>query len=368
MKPPFCAIANQETGEDLIGTAGHYQAYVLIECPEPWPAKVFSLETAFSSQHLPPALCQYIKALRQERSVQVLAVNRNSAPREPLTLMVYESKMPSDYASGIAASTDKSIEGYRGYEYKLSDLTQVVDCLEAHWQGGRIGQPIVQRDILVCTHGMRDRCCARFGRPLFRDAARSAERDKLPNTRVWKVSHIGGHRFAPTAISFPDGRYYGRLSLSALQQIVMRSGSISQLRSVYRGWGLLPKPLQVLERQLMLKHGWSWFEQKLSYRIFSDEKNSHPDKSLTEKLHELSVEIWVEPQTDDQIDKQPDQRSESVGTQPLTYRAKLIYDPQKAVHVKASCSSTTTTRVVKYTIAECALVKRPQPVPEAVNA
>lgn len=326
MNLSFCAIANRQSGEDLIGTAGHYQTYVLIECPLPWAAKVFT------SGCIPPELRQYVKAIRAERSVQFLAINRGAAASEDaLRVMVYEKTVPSD----LARSDDSSESSvYRGHEFKLDNLTQVVDCLEAHWQGDRLGKPITQRDILVCTHGMRDKCCAKFGQPFFREATHAAKQGDLPNTRVWRVSHIGGHRFAPTAISMPDGRYYGRLTLSALQAVLTRSGSIDQMRSVYRGWGLLPKPLQVLERQLLLHHGWSWFDCSLSYRVVSD--SALDGARSKESGRSLSVEMSV--------------------NNTVRYRATIVQDTENTICEKASCDSAVATPIVKYVVAECVLV------------
>ncbi len=355
MTPNFCAIANRQIGEDLIGTAGHYQTYVLIECPLPWAAKVFE------SNHIPLALRQYIKAIQSEQSVQFLAVSRGtSAPSASVTLMIYKRMEPSSEH----LSANEFIEGYRGQEFQLDDLTQVVDCLKSHWQGDLIGKTITQQDILICTHGMRDKCCARFGKPFFIEANRSADRGELPNARLWKVSHIGGHRFAPTAIALPDGRYYGRLTLSALQAIVTRSGSISQLLSVYRGWGLLPAPLQVLEQQLMLQHGWSWFEQKLTYQILLAEAGHHQDDSLTQQLSkgEVGVKVSITPTvtptsvTSEETLAKPNDKS----IQAVTYRAKLTQDLQKTVCVKPSCSSAIATPVIKYKVTECVPVAIPQ--------
>ena len=102
-----------------------------------------------------------------------------------------------------------------------------------------------------------------------------AEKGTLPNVRIWRSSHIGGHRFAPTAITLPDGRYYGRLSLLALQAIVTRQGAIAQLRPVYRGWGILPQPLQLLEQQLLLQHGWSWLDRSVAYQQICSDAGSH---------------------------------------------------------------------------------------------
>ena len=354
MKPSFCAIANRQAGEDLIGTASRYQTYVLVECPMPWAAK------AFTSTQIPPALRQYVKAMKAERSIQFLTVSR-ARPSESVTLMVYErtvertpqriassENMPSQTIPTSSAQLKvQTVSNYRGYEFQLDNLEQVVDCLAAHWQGTRIGKPIAQKDILVCTHGMRDKCCARFGQPLFREATRSIKQGDMPNTRVWKVSHIGGHRFAPTAISLPDGRYYGRLPLEGLQSIAVGSGSADQLeklyREMYRGWGLLPAPLQPLERMLLLRHGWDWLTGSVSYRILSDKTQ--------DKQHELSVEISVT-------------LPESIAA--TVYHAELFQDPEKTLCLKASCSSAIASPVTKYTDAECVLmtpaVAKRQPV------
>lgn len=59
--------------------------------------------------------------------------------------------------------------------------------------------------LLVCTNGRRDACCAVRGRPVV-----LAAYDAAPEA-VWEVSHIGGHRFAPTAIHLPSGQTFGRL-------------------------------------------------------------------------------------------------------------------------------------------------------------
>ena len=59
---------------------------------------------------------------------------------------------------------------------------------------------------LVCTNGVRDTCCAVRGRPVAQSAYAAEP------TRTWEVSHIGGHRFAPTAIHLPSGQTFGRLT------------------------------------------------------------------------------------------------------------------------------------------------------------
>jgi hypothetical protein len=62
---------------------------------------------------------------------------------------------------------------------------------------------LLDHALLVCTNAKRDRCCALLGRPLVDAFATS-----LPG-RVWETSHLGGHRFAPTLVSLPDGYLFG---------------------------------------------------------------------------------------------------------------------------------------------------------------
>lgn len=70
--------------------------------------------------------------------------------------------------------------------------------------GARVTEPL----LLVCTHGRRDRCCALDGRALV-----GAVTSGCPGIAryVWESTHLGGHRFAPTALVLPTGYLYGRL-------------------------------------------------------------------------------------------------------------------------------------------------------------
>ncbi len=339
MKPFSCAMAAQRAGEDLIGTAGYYQTYVFIECPKPWAAK------AFSSEAIPPALRQYVKVTAAQRSVQFLCINRGLAtPPAHTTVLIYER------------IDERTEQGYQGYEFQLEGLDQVVPCLEGYWHSHDLSdlketpysalqnfktapKSIELQDILVCTHGMRDKCCAQFGQPFFREAKQQASQGHLPNMRIWQVSHMGGHRFAPTAISLPDGRYYGRLSLAVLSAIATRSGPIEQLRSVYRGWGMLPPALQVLERQLFLSEGWSWLDNQITYQLITAPEPNTTDQGAGN--HQVHARLSVQA---------PD------GSVSL-HHAKLIQDPRQTYCLKTSCSSASPATVIKYSVAEYSVVK-----------
>jgi len=68
--------------------------------------------------------------------------------------------------------------------------------------GETAGHPL----FLVCTHGKHDRCCAKFGRPLY-----DAVREQVEDGWVWQSSHVGGDRFAGNVVVLPEGLYFGRV-------------------------------------------------------------------------------------------------------------------------------------------------------------
>jgi hypothetical protein len=86
--------------------------------------------------------------------------------------------------------------------------------------GSRTTDPLM----LVCTNSKRDLCCALEGRPL----AQALSDDPTTADSVLEVSHIGGHRFAPTVLVLPTGHVYGRLNAEKARSILVgaRSGKL----------------------------------------------------------------------------------------------------------------------------------------------
>jgi hypothetical protein len=74
----------------------------------------------------------------------------------------------------------------------------------------------------ICTNSKRDQCCATRGRPVavaaYTADASSGPEDALPG--VWEITHLGGHRFSPTAVLLPHGYVYGRLNVAQATQIL----------------------------------------------------------------------------------------------------------------------------------------------------
>ncbi len=306
----FCSDNSRKVGEDIIGSAANYQTYILIECPPPWASE------AFNSKWVPSNLKALVEEVRRARLPIKLLLIANSLSHQvsQTKLLIYQRK------EGLGS-------GYVKQEFSLPNIEDVAIIIKK-WLWGKL--PIfglethVTRDILVCAHGSHDRCCARYGTPFYFYASSMISDLQLDNVRIWKSTHFGGHRFAPTAIDLPEGRYYGRFEQDALKMILMRSGNIKCLNEIYRGWGILPPEIQVLERELIFRYGWDWFNYKVAGRIVEQSQ----DKG------NILAEITFE-KSDGSI---------------YCHQAQLVKDDAKTVELKSSCGATKESVFAKYTV------------------
>jgi hypothetical protein len=258
----FCADHSRCLDEMPIGTARPYSTYVLIECPTPWAA------TAGESQGIPPILSQTMQAIaKQDPSVRFLLINRNRTQLLGCrSVIIYRAR------------TGDVCGGYDKYEFVVNGLGEAAMAIQNFFEGRWANHMIYSRteDVLICTHGSHDQCCARYGNPFYAEAkqvvktisGKDAGKDAGKDIRVWRSSHFGGHRFAPTALTFPDGRCYARLDAVSLRSILSRTGDINPLlRSTYRGWGILPEPLQIMEQAMLQQFGWQAMGWPIAYQI-----------------------------------------------------------------------------------------------------
>ena len=296
----FCSDNSRKLGEEIIGTASNCETYILIECSPPWHTQ------ALNSRLIPDNLRQLIADTKSTRiSVTFLLIaNDISHKKYETTLIIYQKK------SGIS-------NGFRQQEFKLDNIEQVATTVrKLLWSKLSDVEPEIprKRDILICTHGSHDQCCARYGNRLY-----FYLKDKLipnlglENIRLWRSSHFGGHRFAPTMIDLPEGRYYGNISAELCPSILTRKGDIKVLRQIYRGWGILAPPIQVLESELIVQHGWKWFDNKVATKII--EQNTDNSK--------LQVEFVVQ---------------EPYGYV-YNYHASIVRSEYKSIKLKSSCNA-----------------------------
>lgn len=111
-------------------------------------------------------------------------------------------------------------------------------------------EPTREPMLLVCTNGKRDRCCAKWGQPLY-DALRFRK-----DACVWQTTHVGGHRFAPTLAWLPEGMCFGRVPLADAGRLLdgLLARNLVDLEW-YRGRTALSEPAQAVEHAVRVATG-----------------------------------------------------------------------------------------------------------------
>ena len=97
--------------------------------------------------------------------------------------------------------------------------------------------------LVVCANSARDLCCGLDGRALVQ---------ALDDDRAWECSHLGGHRFAPTALLVGHGLVYGRLDVDTARAL-MDVGPTPETAACLRGRSALSPVAQAAEAYLLAR-------------------------------------------------------------------------------------------------------------------
>lgn len=185
-----CADASMDS--PLASTAPRTRRWWLIEDSGPWGSHaVRESSLAWLDRH----------SSRSTEDARVVFIRRHDRHhrRAGLTRRIFT------FAPGDQTVLGRTIALHD--EPDIDDLTQAPT--EQPWTVCR-DHPMV----IVCTNGSRDRCCAQRGRAVL---------DSLPVDvlgHVWESTHLGGHRFAPVALTVPSGYVLGRVTTQSLIDIV----------------------------------------------------------------------------------------------------------------------------------------------------
>lgn len=228
-----CSTVSRELDEPLSGTAATARTWLLLEQPGPWGAK------ALTSSHLDPAVGRALEAAAKDTGVRIALIRRPGRHADcgtPTTRQVYAAHT----APGNAWLHSATVRDPRALlDLDLAALGRGEHHTFGAALGGRphAGDPLA----LVCTNGKRDRCCALLGRPLAAELAASEVEG------VWEVTHLGGHRFAPTLLVLPYGYAYGRAEAHAVREVLhgVREGRI--VMAGCRGSSAWERPGQAAE-------------------------------------------------------------------------------------------------------------------------
>ncbi len=227
-----CADQFAALSSSVAGTAPPFSSLLVVELPLPWPKDIGT----------------------DPRLVDIAEVCQDTGHR-------LQTVVPAMTATKLRAlrftRTATAVTGFARVErsFEPHELqTETIALLREAGSDDR--DPAEVSDVLVCAHGIRDRCCGSAGTRLFLGAEESAP----PGIHLWRTSHLGGHRFAPTAMTLPDGRAWASLDSATLVAIATRAVDPSAVAHLDRGSSLFADRWHQVADSAVLAHldDWSW--------------------------------------------------------------------------------------------------------------
>lgn len=207
--------------EPLAGTAPLARWWWLIEVPGPWGRK------AIEDCRVPAVRTLVSSAERRVLLVRPRGRHPAADPDAPLRVW-FAGALPQDPPPRLAV---------------VDDHAELLT-----WPAS--GPPLDRADVdphapllAVCANSARDLCCGLDGRALVQ---------ALDDDRAWECSHLGGHRFAPTALLVGHGLVYGRLDVESTRSL-LDSGPTPETAAYLRGRSALSPVAQAAEAYLLAR-------------------------------------------------------------------------------------------------------------------
>lgn len=198
-----CSAAWADPGLPAWGTAARASFWVGMEQAGPWGTKA-ATQSRFLDPEVGAALDSWcldrggrFLLLRQPHEAEKSGATRGGAPAGARRVFVMGNLSGQPWLGTASIADPARLPGLLA-EAGVHRAQVRPEPFERH--------PAI---LTVCTNGKRDQCCARGGLALVRDL-----RDDHPG-QIWECSHLGGHRFAPTALLWPTGQVLGRLDAAS---------------------------------------------------------------------------------------------------------------------------------------------------------
>lgn len=190
-KDQFCCHQTEQYKTPLYGSAPYYRYLLLIEINEPYA------KDALSGSTLPDEIKEHLQTQADLLGdTKVLLIKNKQYEKGEIRCFFVDNvaRIPIVYAHTVTT-----------YHGLLFDWLSFM----------RNTTPHTKPMYLVCTNGKRDKCCAKFGLPIYENLG-----SQVPSNQVWECSHFGGHRLAPTLITLPNNLCYGNLNLPDLPHLI----------------------------------------------------------------------------------------------------------------------------------------------------
>lgn len=250
--PPIrCAPFHDALAADPVGSAGHYDAFLVVEVPLPWARDI--------------SMCEPFATLTGGEVLAALVApdGRRWRPMGVVPAPGSDRRRVTAYERAPVPGDRHRAGPYRRREWTVPP-SGVVELCRAVLDGAAppasartVEVPADAVDLLVCTHGRRDICCGGAGSLLFAEVELLAA--GWSDVRVRRCSHTGGHRFAPTALTFPDGLAWAHLDPASAAAITRRDPADPVPVGSCRGASSVPAGAwQAVDREGLARWGWRW--------------------------------------------------------------------------------------------------------------
>ena len=303
-----CSEITRELKLDSGGTALKADFFLAVDVPLPWPKPVFDHQLLTGVVEL---LDSYSSSVRLLASVP--------ENNDHLIVTVYELKQDVHQTKSLLHRTQCTFQPSN----LLEVLKKVLD--------GKIKEEFKEnlqeeqvRELWLCTQGSHDICCGSAGTALYLEAE-----ENLHEVKIRRVSHLGGHRFAPTAVTFPDGRMWSHLNMENLQHIFNQTSLDEELIKKNRGWcGSKKGAEQIAEREGLLLYGWKWDKYHRKTMVIVED-DFETKISVTGVCPESELEVKFEVVLEE-LEKTPVFSCDQVGNPPEKWQSQYEV---KAVNV-----------------------------------
>ncbi len=308
-----CAPFRKGFSADPIGSAGNYDAFLCIEVPLPWEQDISLHEPFASLASQRSAKSAAVQPLPERKPFASLtapdgriwrpqglvptavpnAAVPNAAVPNAVRVIAFEKQKTTDAAGGLHAGRRVELAApfdRREWLVATRDLVPLAQALLnaddtalAEYEQHLVVDTADVIDLLICTHGKRDVCCGQAGMALYSEISASlanAENPPTQGVRVWRASHTGGHRFAPTALSFPDGYAWAYVDATVTDQILGHSGPAAAtdlavaLEHCRGASSLTAGPAQVADRAACAEVGWAWASSHRTVEVVEFDRHS----------------------------------------------------------------------------------------------
>jgi hypothetical protein len=270
IKGQLCSVYSRAQGEDPGGSAPSWERCLVVELEKPWTNDVIE------SKKFPAEVASALAlAETQGYSVRLQCVVPDAEYSSPgHTRVMLFSRPPRPFARFLKRDYLVPSERVGELVRVLLDQSGELESLDGYREDSD-----GVREMLVCTHGTRDVCCPSFGYPIYRNLRHEYAPRLDGRLRVWRTSHLGGHRLAPNLVDLPEGRNWVRIGPDQLDTLVFRERPASDMRPFYRGWVGLDTPFeQVAEREVFMLEGWDLTALPVTSRMTSSGNGSRSAK------------------------------------------------------------------------------------------